>query len=95
MAVWILTQLKRWGYVKGDLDYHAVAEEVFLATDARKRLAQLGLAAPERTYAQHRVMGRPFDPARPEEYVRSFHIPRRSTTSPRTATHTPASPPAC
>src|SRR5207248_877308 len=78
MAVWILTQLKRWGYVKGDLDYHAVAEEVFLATDARKRLAQLGLAAPERTYAQHRVMGRPFDPARPEEYVRSFHIPRSS-----------------
>jgi nitrate/nitrite transport system substrate-binding protein len=76
MAVWILTQLKRWGYVKGELDYHAVAEEVFLATDARKRLAGLGLAAPERTYAQHRVMGRPFDPARPEAYVRSFAIPR-------------------
>ncbi len=77
MAVWILTQLKRWGYVKGDFDYHAVAEEVFLATDARKRLAEMGVAAPERTYARHRIMGKTFDPARPEDYVGSFRIPRR------------------
>ena len=21
MAVWILTQMKRWGYIKGDVDY--------------------------------------------------------------------------
>ena len=76
MAVWILTQLKRWGYVKGDFDYHQVAEQVFLATDARRRLAEVGLAAPERTYALHRVMGRTFDPTRPEEYLKSFPIPR-------------------
>ena len=76
MAVWILTQLKRWGYVKGDFDYHQVAEQVFLATDARRRHAEVGLAAPERTYALHRVMGRTFDPTRPEEYLKSFPIPR-------------------
>jgi nitrate/nitrite transport system substrate-binding protein len=76
MAVWILTQLKRWGYAKGDLDYHRVAEQVFLAADARTRLGQLGLAAPDRTYAQHRVMGRTFDPARPSEYLQTFAIRR-------------------
>jgi len=36
---------------------------VFLATDARKRLAELGLPAPERTYARHRILGKVFDPA--------------------------------
>lgn len=76
MAVWILTQLKRWGYVKGDFDYHQVAEQVFLATDARRRLAELGLPGPERTYAQHRVMGKTFDPTRPEEYLETFPIRR-------------------
>lgn len=65
MAVWILAQLKRWGYLQQDVDFHQVAEQVFLATEARKRLSDLGLAAPERTYAQHRVSGRIFDPAQP------------------------------
>ena len=32
-AVWMLTQMKRWGQIKGDVDYKAVAEQVFLATD--------------------------------------------------------------
>ena len=36
MAIWILTQMKRWGYIKGDVDYKKVAEEVFLATDVPK-----------------------------------------------------------
>src|SRR6266853_3227509 len=76
MAVWILTQLKRWGYVKGDLDYRKVAEQVFLATDARKRLAEMGLPAPEKTYARHQVMGKTFDPAKPEEYLNGFSIRR-------------------
>jgi len=31
MAVWILTQMKRWGYIKGDVDYQKVATQVFLA----------------------------------------------------------------
>jgi len=77
MAVWILTQLKRWGYVKGDLDYRAVAEQVFLASGARERMRELGLPAPEKTYAQHQVMGKTFDPARPEEYLNGFAIRRR------------------
>ena len=31
MGVWILTQMKRWGYIKGDVDYKKIAEQVFLA----------------------------------------------------------------
>ncbi len=35
-AVWILTQMKRWGQIKGDVDYAAVAKQVYLATDAAR-----------------------------------------------------------
>src|SRR5690606_19850317 len=76
MAVWILTQMKRWGYVKGDVDYQAIAERVYLAADCARVMRELGYPAPEATYARHTIMGREFDPAQPEEYLRSFVIAR-------------------
>ena len=33
-AVWIMTQMKRWGQIKGDVDYAGIAAQVYLATDA-------------------------------------------------------------
>ena len=72
MAVWMLTQMKRWGYVKGDVDYKGIAEKVFMATDAKKYMAQVGLKVPEGSYKKFKVMGKEFDPAKPEEYLKSF-----------------------
>jgi nitrate/nitrite transport system substrate-binding protein len=74
MAVWMLTQMKRWGYLKGDVSYRQVAESVFLATDARKRMSELGLNPPAENYTKHMIMGKEFDPAKPEEYLNSFKI---------------------
>jgi nitrate/nitrite transport system substrate-binding protein len=74
MAVWILTQLKRWGYVKGDVNYRTIAEQVFLATDARKHMAQLDMKPPAASYAKFKVMGKEFDPATPDKYLASFTI---------------------
>jgi len=74
MAVWILTQMKRWGYVKGDVNYKQIAEQVFLVTDARKYMAQLDMKAPAASYAKFKVMGREFDPAQPEKYLSGFAI---------------------
>ena len=76
MAVWILTQMKRWGYVKGDINYQKVAEEVYLASDATKVMHDLGYEVPDRTYKSYSIMGKTFDPAKPEEYVNSFAIKR-------------------
>lgn len=76
MAVWILTQMKRWGYVKGDIDYAKVAEEVYLATDAQKVMKEMGLTPPETTYEKYTIMGKEFDPAQPDAYVNSFPIKR-------------------
>jgi nitrate/nitrite transport system substrate-binding protein len=33
MAIWILTQMKRWGHLKGDVNYKSVAEQVYRAAD--------------------------------------------------------------
>ncbi|AKJ30385.1 CmpA/NrtA family ABC transporter substrate-binding protein [Caldimonas brevitalea] len=76
MAVWILTQMKRWGYVKGEVDYRQIAEKVFLLTDARKHMKQLSQTVPETPRRKIVVMGREFDPNHPREYVNSFAIRR-------------------
>ena len=76
MAVWILTQMKRWGQVKGDIDYRTVAEQVFLATDAAKIMREMGLAVPETSYRTVQVMDKAFDPAQPQAYLDSFAIKR-------------------
>ncbi|GLQ37137.1 nitrate ABC transporter substrate-binding protein [Rhizobium albus] len=76
MGVWILTQMKRWGYIEGDIDYAAVAEQVYLAADCGKVMADLGLEVPNETYKSHMIMGKTFDPAEPEAYVESFAIRR-------------------
>ncbi|MEO1282398.1 MAG: CmpA/NrtA family ABC transporter substrate-binding protein [Pseudomonadota bacterium] len=76
MAVWILTQMKRWGYVKGDLNYKAIAEQVYLATDAAEVMKSIGQTPPTETYQNYDIMGKTFDPSKPEEYVSSFAIKR-------------------
>jgi nitrate/nitrite transport system substrate-binding protein len=57
MAVWILTQMKRWGYVKKDFDYNTIAEQVFLAADCKDVMQQLGYTAPGETYKKHTIRG--------------------------------------
>jgi nitrate/nitrite transport system substrate-binding protein len=75
-AVWILTQMKRWGQIKGEVDYHAVARQVYLATDTAKLMQEMGLTPPPSTSKSFSVMGKPFDPAKPADYVKSFAIRR-------------------
>lgn len=76
MAVWILSQMKRWGYIKGDVDYKSVAEEVYLATEAGDVMKGLGMGVPKSTYEKYEIMGKTFDPDDPEGYINSFAIKR-------------------
>ncbi|HZM47888.1 MAG TPA: CmpA/NrtA family ABC transporter substrate-binding protein, partial [Burkholderiales bacterium] len=75
-AIWILTQMKRWGQLKGDVDYAKVAREVFLATDAARLMKEVGMTAPAVTSKKFAVMGKEFDPAKPEDYLAGFAIKR-------------------
>jgi len=74
MAVWMLTQMKRWGYVKGEVNYKQIAEKVFLLTDAKRHMKELGQKTPEGAYPKFTIMGKVFDPAKPDDYVKSFAI---------------------
>ncbi|MGZ3290003.1 MAG: CmpA/NrtA family ABC transporter substrate-binding protein [Xanthobacteraceae bacterium] len=75
-AVWMLTQMKRWGQIKGDIDYQGIAEQVFLATDTTKLMREMGLTPPAGTSKSFVVMGKTFDPAKPDDYVKSFSVKR-------------------
>jgi nitrate/nitrite transport system substrate-binding protein len=75
-AVWILTQMKRWGQIKGDVDFKSVARQVFLATDTAKLMKEMGMAAPAATTKTFVVMGKTFDPDKADDYLKSFAIRR-------------------
>ncbi len=72
MAVWILSQLKRWGYVHRHLRYQDIARQVYLAVDARKLLREQGYPSPGLQTPDFRIMGQVFNPAEPRPYLASF-----------------------
>jgi nitrate/nitrite transport system substrate-binding protein len=77
MAVWILTQMKRWGYLKSDVTYKQVAEEVFLAAACRDAMRSVGAKPPDTASIKHSfVIGKTkvFDPDKPDDYLKSFAI---------------------
>jgi nitrate/nitrite transport system substrate-binding protein len=73
-AIWMLTQMKRWGQIKGDVEYNSVAEQIFLATGTAKLMREMGLMPPENSTKTIVIMGRTFDPNKPDDYVSSFSI---------------------
>ncbi len=77
-GVWILTQMKRWGQIKGEVDYAGIARQVYLATDAARLMKEAGLTPPATATKTFSVMGKTFDPAKPEDYLASFAIKRSS-----------------
>ncbi|WPO40621.1 CmpA/NrtA family ABC transporter substrate-binding protein [Tardiphaga sp. 42S5] len=77
-AVWMMTQMQRWGQIKGDVDYKGVAEQIYLATDTAKVMKEMGLTPPTTSYKSFAVMGKTFDPEKPKEYLASFKI-RKAT----------------
>jgi nitrate/nitrite transport system substrate-binding protein len=74
MAVWMLTQMKRWGYLKAEVNYKQIAEKVFMLTDAKKQMAMTGWRAPDGAYKKYHIMGKVFDATVPDEYLKSFAI---------------------
>jgi nitrate/nitrite transport system substrate-binding protein len=62
--------------VKGDIDYQGLAKQVFLATDAAKLMKEVGMKPPATASKKFSVMGKEFDPAKPDAYIDSFAIKR-------------------
>jgi nitrate/nitrite transport system substrate-binding protein len=74
LGVWILTQMKRWGYLKGEVRYANIVDQVYLMTDAKRRMKEAGILPPAEMPKKIVVMGKAFDAAKPEAYLAGFSI---------------------
>ena len=70
------------GTDQGRRRLQGVAEQVFLATDTAKLMKEVGLTPPTASTKSFVVMGKDFDPAKPDDYIKSFTIKRACTTMP-------------
>lgn len=71
MAVWILSQFSRWGYLKENIPLQETAQRIFMIDEVRKQAAALALPAPEdgqNNWPVLTVMGQRFDAFHPPSY---------------------------
>jgi nitrate/nitrite transport system substrate-binding protein len=74
-GIWFLTQHKRWGLLKEDVDYLGVAKQinqVDLYTEVAKALGIAVPASPMKVETLFDAVT--FDPAKPADYVSSFKV---------------------
>ena len=84
MGAWILSQLRRWGYIKADVDFKKLSDEIFLSAETEKRMKEMASLnaelkwqdIPETKYPVYDVFGKAFDPGKVRDYITSFDIKR-------------------
>ncbi len=84
MGTWILSQMKRWGYIKGDVDFKALSDEIFLSTEAGSRMTDMSEEnknvkwsdIPESKYPVYDIYGKEFNPEKIDSYIDDFAIKR-------------------
>lgn len=85
MGIWVLSQMKRWGYIKEDVDYRSIASQIFLSAQTDARMREMAAENPDikwtdlltEDYPSYDVFGRSFNPLEAEAYVNSFEIPAK------------------
>jgi nitrate/nitrite transport system substrate-binding protein len=74
-ATWFLSQYRRWGFVDGTVDYTGIAKQVMRPDIYEEAMKEVGHSHggansdPETLFD-----GKVFDPAKPEEYAKSFEV---------------------
>lgn len=77
-AIWMLTQMKRWGLLRGDVKYAETVRRAILGAGMRTLPEPRGIPAPiSAAAASGPLMGPPFDSSQPEDYIALFRIRRR------------------
>jgi nitrate/nitrite transport system substrate-binding protein len=74
-ATWWLTQFRRWGMVTGAPDYAGVVRQVMRPDLYEEAMKEIGWKHGGRDDKPETLFdGKTFDPAKPEEYARSFAV---------------------
>jgi ABC-type nitrate/sulfonate/bicarbonate transport system substrate-binding protein len=80
-ALWLLSQMRRWGQIDEDVDVHAVADKVYRPDLYLKAAEAIGAPTRGRSLDIESLKpmfdGRAFDPARFEDYLAQFPLRRR------------------
>ncbi|MEM9724859.1 MAG: ABC transporter substrate-binding protein [Pseudomonadota bacterium] len=84
MGTWILSQMRRWGYIDSDVDFQSLSDEIFLSAEVEKRMGEMADAnsdldwkdIPETKYPVYDIYGKTFDPTDINGYISSFDIKR-------------------
>ena len=69
-----MTQFRRWGLVRDDPDYMAVAQKVHQLGLYRQAAESLGIAVPEVMRSSQLLDGQVWDGSDPVGYARSFSL---------------------
>jgi nitrate/nitrite transport system substrate-binding protein len=74
-GMWFLTQHKRWGLLKSDPDYLAVAKKINQVQLYTEAATQLGISVPKDVMRSSKLMdGVVWDGKNPAAYAASFKI---------------------
>jgi nitrate/nitrite transport system substrate-binding protein len=74
-AKWFLSQYRRWGFVDGTVDYDGVAKQVMRPDIYEAAMKEIGYThGGANADAETLFDGVKFDPAKPEEYAKSFAV---------------------
>lgn len=84
MGTWILSQLRRWGYIKNDVDYKTLSDEIFMSAEVEKRMKEMASAngdlqwqdIPGTKYPEYDIYGKQYNPEAIGDYIQSFDIKR-------------------
>ncbi|MFU8847191.1 MAG: CmpA/NrtA family ABC transporter substrate-binding protein [Opitutales bacterium] len=82
MSIWVLSQMKRWGYIKEDIDYKEISRQITLSAKTESMMKTIQDKNSEIKWTdlpteEHPVLdiyGRRFDPANVDDYINSFDI---------------------
>ncbi|MEE5066911.1 CmpA/NrtA family ABC transporter substrate-binding protein [Pseudomonas alliivorans] len=82
-GMWFMTQFRRWGLLREDPDYLAVAERVQQLELYRQAAEALGIDVPDATLRSSQLIdGKVWDGTDPASYARSFKINAWADTTP-------------
>lgn len=84
MSIWVLSQMKRWGYIKEDINYADISRQITLSSETEKMMRDLQKTKSEITWADLPteeypaldIHGKRFDPTNVGGYLDSFAIRR-------------------
>lgn len=84
MGTWILSQMRRWGYIKSDVDFQKLSDEIFMSAEVENRMTEMASAnsdlqwkdIPETKYPVYDIYGKSFNPEEVRNYISSFDIKR-------------------